>query len=841
MLQPLPVDRIIPELLRMLEHSPGVVLQAPPGSGKTSRIPLALLQSPLTSSGTILMLEPRRLAAVNAASWLAKSVDERVGRSVGYSIRFDRVVSSSTRLEVLTEGILTRRLQSDAALDGVAVVIFDEFHERSLHADTALAFCIEIQKSIRPELKIIVMSATLDCEPVSRLLGGVPVITCEGRTYPVELRYLGDPDGDIARSASDAVLRALRETDGDILVFLPGAGEIRRCSTFLAASAAKDVLLCQLYGDLPFDEQERAITPAGKRKVVLSTNIAETSLTIEGVTVVIDSGLARTVRFDPSTGLNRMQTVKVSAASATQRAGRSGRIGPGICYRLWSAAAGLTLLPFNQPEIKVVDLAPLALELANWGVTDASTMAWLDTPSPGALGEARVLLRMLGGLDSSGMITAAGRKMASLPVHPRLAAMVLEGEQDGCAAAACDLAALLSEKEIFRREHRSARSVTSCDYSDRLEALDEWRSGSGFSGMLDIPACRRVDRVAASLKKHVQFDRPSHAWSPEQLSALLMKGFPDRIGMQREPASDRYLLANGTGSKLGPSAAVRNRQFIVAVEVVGNPGCEGVIHGASAVTPDQIRQLFRDTITVERKTVWDSRIGKVVTTVTECFGALRLSVRNAIPENDEVVNALLEGLREYPELEILPWNTAARQFQSRVNFLSKVCHDRSFPDISTPSLIRTLSQWLGPALTGIRSMTDLKRIDVNGLLHACFTWEQVRLIDEGAPIHMSVPSGSRLTVNYEGGDPFLSVKLQEMFGLAETPRIGWGRVPLILHLLSPAGRPIQVTADLRSFWESTYPQVKKELKGRYPRHPWPDDPWTAVPTRKTARAVKSQK
>jgi ATP-dependent helicase HrpB len=833
---PLPVDLVIPELIASLTASTGVVLQAPPGSGKTSRVPLALMHSPLGSSGKILMLEPRRLAAVNAASWLAKSIGGRLGETVGYAIRFDRKVSAATKIEVLTEGLLTRRLQTDPALEGVSVVVFDEFHERSLQADTALALCLDIQKSIRPDLKIVIMSATLETGPVSRVLGEVPVVACEGRVHPVAIRYLGDPAGDIAAAAAGAVTRALTETSGDILVFLPGAAEIRRCSTLLKDSGLRDVMVSQLYGDLPFAEQEAAIMPAQKRKVVLATNIAETSLTIEGITVVVDAGLTRTVRFDPASGLNRMQTVRVSAASAAQRSGRSGRLGPGICYRLWSPAIEATLVPYNLPEIRVVDLASLALELANWGVADPLSLAWLDPPQAGPLEEARSLLRILGALDPGNRITQLGRKMANLPLHPRLASLGIAGEALECSGLACDLAALISERDIFRRDCLKNRPKSSCDYSDRLEALDEWRSGSGFSRELDAAACRQVDRVAGRLKKLVDPSRDGHSSLLEKIPQLLMKAFPDRIAMQREHDSDRYLLANGSGARLGPGSAVHDRQFIVAVEVLGSPGKEGSINGASAVTLDQIRRLFPKQITVQRESVWDRDGGRVVTTVAERFWALQLSIKSSAPEDKEVVNSLMTALHDYQDLGLLPWTAAARQFQSRVEFLAQAAPDCGFPDICNAALLTSLAEWLMPAVSGMRSVAEFKRLDMLALLQSFFPWEQLRQIDEGAPTHLTVPSGSRLRVDYGDGTPFVSVKLQEMFGLAETPSIAWGRVPVVLHLLSPAQRPIQVTRDLRSFWETTYPQVKKELKGRYPKHPWPDDPWSAVPTRRTTKA-----
>ncbi len=836
-MQYLPVDLVIPELLLALSEGEGAVLQAPPGSGKTSRVPLALLDSPLFGSGTILMLEPRRLAAVNAASWLAKSLGEEVGQRVGYAIRFSRKVSRDTVLEIVTEGLLTRRLQSDPALTGVSVVIFDEFHERSLHADTALAFCLDVQRTIRPDLKIVIMSATIESARIARLLGGVRVITCEGQSYPVETKYLGEPKGGIARGACNAVLRALREASGDILVFLPGAGEIRQCHDLLREEGTNGLLICQLYGDLPFGEQERAIMPTNRRKVVLATNIAETSLTIEGVGVVIDSGLTRRIHYDPASGLNRLQTVRVSDASATQRAGRAGRLGPGICYRLWSEGGQATLLPYNPPEIRVADLTPLALELASWGIVDEKALSWLDPPAPGPLSEARLLLDTLGALDHQSRITCRGRRMADLPLHPRLSSLVLAGKDRGTPALACDLAALLGERDIFRRDQSGQRHVSSCDYVDRLEALAEWRSKrkDQFSRILDLHACLQVEQVAQRLRRMIKAQPGMPSSLADEVGILLAKAFPDRIARQREKGSGRYLLANGTGAELGRQSALYDQPFIVAVEVVGNPGKDGTIHGASAVSLHLLRREFSDAVLQKRKSIWNAEDGRVSAFLEERLGDLVLSSHPVQPDDTEASTALIAAISGNKELADLPWTVAARQFQARLQFLKSATLEREWPDLSIANLSGTLSDWLAPALHGMKSLADLRRLDMLALLKGLCSWEQLHLIEEGAPMHLTVPSGSRLQLDYTDGEPTLSVKLQEMFGLAETPMVAWGRVAVLLHLLSPARRPIQVTRDLRSFWEYTYPEVRKELKGRYPKHPWPDDPWGALPTRGTKK------
>ncbi len=832
----LPVDAIIPQLLQALSSSNGVVLQAPPGSGKTSRVPLALLKAPFLNGKSILMLEPRRLAAVNAAAWLARSFGEPVGETVGYSIRFQRQVSPSTRLEVVTEGLLARRLQSDPGLEGVGIVIFDEFHERSLQADTALAFCLDVQRHLRDDLKIVVMSATLESGPVSRLLGDVPVVSCEGRTFPVEIRYLGEPDRDIARAAAAGVHRAIRETAGDILVFLPGTAEIRRCQEQLQQALVDgDPLVVPLYGDLPFNEQERAIVPAARRKVVLATAIAETSLTIEGVTAVVDAGLSRRLQYDPKTGLNRLVTVRVTAASATQRAGRAGRLGPGVCFRLWDKGADSSLLPFNPPEIMIADLAPLALDLANWGTTDATTLSWLDPPPAGAMGEARELLYELGALDAKQRITPLGRRMAGLPLHPRLARLVLDGEKAGSAAVVCDLAALIEERDIFRRDLRSDRPVSDCDFFDRLEALHEWRVHGRGGPLLDLSACRAVDRAANRLRRLLRVAEPTELPDQCTVSRMLARAWPDRIARQREPGSDRYLLAQGTGARLGQGSALRNQPLIVAVEMSGSQGAEATIHAASAFSLDALRQEFAAEIVRERSHGWDADLGSVWAREEERFCHLSLISRTVSPTEEELSATLLEEIGREGGLALLPWSNATSQLQARVILLRRHFPEQQWPDLGNDWLSSHLEEWLLPWLGRARTLADLHRLDLFAILRGLLTWELQRALDEEAPTHITVPSGSRIAIDYCHDAPILSVKLQELFGLAETPTVARGRVPLLLHLLSPARRPIQVTGDLRSFWNVTYPEVKKELKGRYPKHPWPDDPWLAVPTRGTKR------
>jgi ATP-dependent helicase HrpB len=842
----LPIDQILPLIIETLQNSRSVVIHAPPGAGKTTRIPLYLLKSANLHSRKIVMLEPRRLAAVSAARWMAASIGEDVGETIGYTIRFERKVSAATRIEVVTEGVLTRRLQSDPFLEEAAVVIFDEFHERSLHADLALALCSDVQKGGRADLKIVVMSATLQCGPIAELLGNAPVISVEGKSYPVGVRYLDRiMHGDIAAAACGAVQGALQETDGDLLVFLPGSGEIRRCQRMLeAADLTPPILITPLYGDLPFAAQEEAIMPAGRRKVVLATNIAETSITIEGVRVVIDAGYSRQLRFDPANGLNRLVTARVSAASAAQRCGRAGRLAPGTCYRLWSKHTQSTLLPFTPPEILRTELSPLVLELAEWGITDTSLLDWLNPPPAGAMAEGVKLLQRLGALDRLGLITPHGKRMAALPLHPRLAHMLLVAHERGQGALAADIAALLSERDILRWNDRAAGPQASpSDILDRVEALNQWRnSGGGLDalGEVDPWHCRIVNRAARELCGALAIKGRGKDPSAGDVGIFLALAFPERIARQREPGSDRYLLANGRGGRLSKRSAVRDQPFLVAVVMEGGERGEGHIHQASALTQEVLRREFGNGFVWRRSVEWDKGEGRVVAREEERLGEVVISSRQVVPDDGERRCALLEGLRS-AGIETMKWTPQAVQFRARVEFMAHLFPEEGWPDFSDRGLLEGAERWLAPFLGKAGCLADLGALDILPPLRAMLTWEQARRLDEGAPTHLTVPSGSRIVISYSGdGPPVLAVKLQEMFGLAETPTVAWGRSPLLLHLLSPAGRPIQITADLRNFWNNVYPEVKKELKGRYPKHPWPDDPWSAAPTRHTKRRMKDE-
>ncbi len=839
----LPIDPIIPELKRVVSENANVVLQAPPGAGKTTRVPLALFDLPSLETGCVIMLEPRRLAVSHAAHRMARLIGEQVGETVGYTMRFDRRVSKKTRIEVVTEGVLTRRMQNDPCLEGVTMVIFDEFHERSLHADLALALCLEVQREVRPDLKILVMSATLDCGAVASVLGNAPVVSSPGKSFPVEVTYLENAGHcPLPVQMCAAISRALRETDGDILAFLPGSPEIRSCGELLLKEPpGVPAAILPLYGDLPFDEQEKAFLPCRQRKIVLATNIAETSLTIEGVRVVIDSGLSRMIRHDPANGMNRLVTVRESRASAEQRKGRAGRLAPGVCYRLFGSHTFAAMTGFSPPEITVTDLSSLVLELAVWGTAEPSSLSWLDPPPAAGVTAARQLLHELGALDRKGLPTDIGRKMAGFPVHPRLARMLIRGKEMGLAGAASTLAALLGERDIFRYRPGETASVCESDLLERYEALR--RQAGRSRERVQETALRAVERTATQLARLTGAGKPDSASGfdlvSEDAARLLLAAYPDRIARQREGEKDRYLLANGRGARISPKSGVRDRPFILAAHVDAGEKGEGIIHQACALSLELIRSECGSRIVMEKKTHWDAERERVLAWETENIGAVTLARRQAKPTDGETMPILLDVIRG-SGMDFLGWSRPSRQFQGRARLMRRVYPEENWPDLSNEQLLVHLLEWLEPFLAGARSRQDIFSIDILSALKALFTWNQLRQLDERIPTHIAVPSGHMIEVDYEPEEgPVLEVKLQEMFGLADTPEIAAGRVRLLLALLSPARRPVQVTRDLRGFWENAYHEVKKELKGRYPKHPWPDDPWNAVPTRMTKRMMKN--
>ncbi|MEN8178732.1 MAG: ATP-dependent helicase HrpB [Pseudomonadota bacterium] len=830
----LPVSSALPALRQSLDDQQRAILTAPPGSGKTTLVPIELLQEPWLTGKKIILLEPRRLAARAAAARMAELLGERVGETVGYRIRMDSQVSAKTRIEVVTEGILTRRLQQDPELRGVGLLIFDEFHERSLHADLALALTLDVVEGLRDDLRLLVMSATLDSQAVARLLGDAPVISTAGRSYPVEIHYLGDPPAGrrVPDAVTGAVLKALGREQGDLLVFLPGVGEIRQVAerlTVQCESLADRPRICPLYGDLSKAEQDRAILPDpnGRRRVVLATSIAETSLTIEGVTTVVDSGWSRLPRFLPNIGMSRLETLRVSRAAADQRAGRAGRLGPGQCYRLWSEHRQAGLAAQQPAEILEADLAPLVLDILQWGVTTPDDLRWLDPPPKGAYAQACDLLQSLGALDTQGRLTAMGKTMANLPLHPRLAHMLLRAGSPSVRKMACDLAALLSERDILLRDRGSQGNV---DVEVRLSVLENWRSGNRRRAIpgVDIQGCRRVDQVSRQYLRLLQ-----NASLPEEaglltIEGLLAMGYPDRIG--RQTRHGRFQLCSGRGAWIAQEDTLAGATYIVVAQLDAGR-TEGRIQLAAAISESELRQLPDLPLQTTDSVVWDRGKQAAVAQRVERLGALQLSakpLRDADPEAVRV--AMLQGIRGLG-VDCLPWSKHSRQWQNRAICLAEWQPDAGWPDLTDGWLMEHLDEWLAPWLDGISRSSQLQKLDLLSILQSRLTWDRLKQMDAAAPTHLQVPSGSRKRLEYEPGSiPVLAVRLQEVFGLTKTPSICQGQVPVVMHLLSPASRPIQVTQDLQGFWERTYREVKKELKGRYPKHYWPDDPTQAEPT-----------
>ena len=838
----LPIDEALPALKAGLRAHANAVLQAPPGAGKTTRVPLALLDEPWLAGRSIVMLEPRRLATRAAARFMARSLDESVGQTVGFRVRGESQVGRTTRVEVVTEGILTRRIQRDPALEDVGMLIFDEFHERSVTADLGLALALHSQELVRDDLRILVMSATLDGEPVSRLLGGSPVVRSEGRLFPVETRYV--PRRADARVEADvvaAIARAVAEHEGDILVFLPGVGDIRRVADLLAdrlGEAAGHVL--PLYGDLPADEQDRAIQPSakGERKIVLATSIAQTSLTIEGVRVVIDAGLTRTPSFSPRTGMTRLETVRVSRATADQRRGRAGRVVPGVCYRLWAEHEQHQLVAHDQPEILAADLAPVALELAAAGITDPDELRWLNVPPSATFRQSRELLTELGALDVGGRISEHGRQMAELGTHPRLAHLMLRGAASGVADLAATVAALLEERDILRGED----APPPADFALRVDAIRGREGISHLAGVrVDAARAHRVRELArrwssqlgavASADRAVASARASAASEPPSVGALLALAYPDRVAQRRPAQRTRYLLRDGQGAVLGDAAAFADAEYLAIAETDGRQP-ESRIYLAAPITLDELKRCFADQIITEYIYSWDEARAAVAALRVRRLGAIVLhESRVSAPDEARVAGVLARELLRRG-VSRLPWSDEARSVRERVAFLRRL--DAAWPDLSDEALTSSAEEWLAPLLLGARRFDDVRGSDLADSLRGTLTWEQRAVLDTQAPTHVVVPTGSRIAIDYSAPEaPVLAVRLQEMFGLAETPRIAGGRIALTLHLLSPARRPVQVTADLAGFWRASYFDVRKELRGRYPKHYWPDDPLVAEPTRRT--------
>ncbi|MES2305133.1 MAG: ATP-dependent helicase HrpB [Gemmatimonadota bacterium] len=826
----LPINAVLPEILTTLAASTAAVLVAPPGAGKTTGVPLALLDAPWLAGRRILVLEPRRLAARAAAMRMAFLLGERVGETVGYRIRLEHRVGPRTRVEVVTEGILTRRLQDDPGLEGVGAVLFDEFHERSLAADTGLALTLASRALLRDDLRILVMSATLDGDAVATLLDHAPVIRSEGRAYPVQTQHRTPaPHARIEGHVAQVVREALATEAGSVLVFLPGAGEIRRVEGMLADGLPPDVSLHPLHGSLPPAQQDAAIAPAaaGKRKVVLATSIAETSLTIEGIRVVVDSGLMRIPRFSPRTGMTRLETMRVSRAAADQRRGRAGRLESGSCWRCWSGAEDAGLVPYTRAEILDADLAPLALELAAAGFADPADLQWLDPPPAAAFAQGRELLTLLGALDAEGRLTSHGRAMATLGTHPRLAHLLLRAREHGAASGrrAAQLAALLEERDILR----GAGGPPASDVTLRLDLLER-QGGAAAVGAatVDRQGLSKVRELAAEWCRRLDLPPHGSGHDADDAGLLLALAYPDRVAQRRETGG-RFLLRNGRGATLPAGDPLAQSAWLVAAQV-DDAGREGRILLAAALDPGELIASAGEQVTTTDEIRWDDGTQAVQSRRRTTLGALVFADKAlASPDPELVRAALLDGIRR-SGIDALPWRADATAVRQRLAFAHAL--DTGWPDVSELVLLGSLDEWLAPHLAGIRKLDDLARVDLGAALLDLLGWEQRRVLDAIAPVRIEVPSGSQIAVDYsDPSAPVLAVRLQEMFGLSTTPTVGNGRVPLMLHLLSPAGRPMQVTRDLASFWASGYFDVRKDLRGRYPKHHWPENPLEAPAVR----------
>lgn len=819
----LPIDAILPQLLDTLSAHCNAVLVASPGAGKTTRVPLALLGSAWLKDRRIIMLEPRRLAARSAARFMAASLGEQVGETVGYRVRMDTRVGPGTVIEVVTEGVLTRMLQSDPALEGVGIVIFDEFHERHLHSDLGLALCLQMQAVLREDLRLLVMSATLAAEPVADLLGDAPVLVSEGRAFPVETIYAeGRAAGRLEDTAARTVMEAISRHEGDVLVFLPGAGEIRRLEGALRgalSSQGEGVRVVPLYGSLSAEAQDSAVaaSPQGERKIVLATSIAESSITVRGVRIVVDCGLSRVPRFSPRTGMTRLETVPVSVASADQRRGRAGREAPGVCYRLWTEADHRQLQPESDPELLGSDLAPLALELAIWGIADPAELAWLTAPPAGAFAQACQLLRSLDALAADGKPTPHGAAMAALGMHPRLAHMVLAADGLGLGAAACHLAALLSDRDPLR----GSRSI---DMRLRLEALHGGAPGAGLDEATGrrIAAEAREWMRAAGIRPHGGAERDA-----EYCGILLAQAYPDRIAQRR--GDGRFLLRSGRGAIVPELQPLSSAPYLVVADIE-DAGADSRIMLAAPITLAEIERHCAGQLEWESHISWDRSAQSVRARRKLLLGSLVLKegpMNDADPER--ILEELMGGIAEQG-LDILPWTRQSRQLMERIRLM----HDHNpdnWPDLTEAALLATMKEWLAPYMGGMRSTSDLGRLNMTDIIASGLTWQSRQQLDEEVPTHLTVPSGSRIAIDYSDPTaPVLAVRLQELFGWQQTPHIAGGKLPITIHLLSPAHRPVQVTKDLASFWQQAYFEVKKDLKGRYPKHYWPDNPLEAMPT-----------
>lgn len=819
----LPIYEIIHQVQQTLIDHNTIIVQAPPGAGKSTVLPLELLGQSWLGDGKILMLQPRRIAARSVATRMATVLGEQVGERVGYRVRFETRVSNKTRIEVLTEGILTRMLQSDATLDGVSAVIFDEFHERSLHADLALALCRDLQSIMRPDLRIIIMSATLQGEDLSAKLGNIPVLTSTGRQFPIQYKYLGEDDKiSVSQRVASTISQVLNNEEGNVLAFLPGGGEISQACQMLE-NAFPDVKIYPLYGDLSPRMQQEAIEPSRLRKVVIATSIAETSLTIEGIRVVVDCGLSRIPRFDARSGMTRLDTVRVSLDSANQRAGRAGRLGPGLCYRLWSQGVHHQLDESRKPEIAEADLAPLVLELAQWGCTDASSLFWLTPPPAAALAQAVDLLEQLGALHDK-HITIKGKAMLQLPTHPRIAHLLLEAKERGLLPLACDVAAILEERDPLERN-------AGTNLATRVEALRSFRQKR--SGMGDRSVLSRIETLASNWRSILKCPVDNSFPDSETIGFLVANAYPDRLARRADDNHTRYRLANGQTARIQQNDELEAHQYVAVAHIDGGGVGEGRIFMAAPVNITDFKGL-----TTERNIVgWDKQKQMLVNRVDTCFGKLIISSSySSNIDKQDAVKILCEVIRK-EGIRFLPIDDNFDLLLRRISSLKIWRPTEQWPDVSEEALLQNIDKWLSPFIDGVKRIDDFKGIDYSTALLQLMTWDQQQQLESLVPPKIEVPSGSEIKLEYsfDGSAPVLAVRLQELFGMLDTPSVNQGRNRVVVQLLSPGYKPVQTTQDLRSFWMNTYKEVKKELCRRYPKHSWPDDPFTAKAVRGVPR------
>ena len=807
----LPVADIINEVKNHLTNNNTLIVNAPPGAGKSTLLPLTLLDENWLADKKIIMLEPRRLAAKTIATRMAELWGDKVGETIGYRIRFENRVSAQTKIEVVTEGILTRMLHTDNALENVGLVIFDEFHERSLFADVAMALCREAQQILRPDLRMMVMSATLNMPQLTDLLN-CPVALSEGKQYPVEIKYVGEGDVFLLpETTSQIIVKAVKENEGDVLVFLPGEGEIRKCAELLK-NKLSDFAIHPLYGQLPQREQYAAIMPNknGKRKVVLATSIAETSLTIEGVKIVIDSGFARVSKFDPKSGLSRLETVQITKDSADQRAGRAGRLSAGVCYRMWTKANQDRLIEHRIPEIMEADLAALVLDMAKWGISNLNQLTWLSPPPKAAVMQAVDVLTNLNALDLNKRITEHGKEIHQLPCHPRIAHMLLKAKQDNAIALATDIAAILEERDPLPKD-------SGIDINLRIEALRRSRQNNSAGNRFG-----RIEKVAESYRKMLNQEVENGPVDDHETGLLLAYTYPERIAYARPGNNAQFQLANGKIAAIGHRDNLANEPWLAVAHIDTRDGL-GKIFMASPLNPKDLLPLVK-----EREVItWDTRKGGLIATKDLRIGSIVLQSKPlAAPSEENLVAAISTAIKNEGEA-LLNFDDAYTQLQNRILSVCKWNQYKDWPDVSTDELLLNNMDWLGFYLPKVKRPDDLKKINLSEALLQYLSWEQQQTLNTLAPAKINVPSGSNIGIEYlaNGETPILSVRLQEVFGMADTPTINNGKIPLVLHLLSPGFKPVQVTSDLRSFWNNTYFEVKKELKRRYPKHAWPDDPW----------------